>query len=258
MDKKGSAIRAYRWQTIKEHSILWSLFVLSIIFSIACPILINSFFPAEISPKINAILSGMANISYGYLSGFLVYLFGTFLSSTKKDVELKDNIYFQLTLIFDSLLAAEKRFLSYNSEIDTKKYQMILYNYLVSGFTITTEFLDIDSQPDFPLVDEDHYSSLLYNLGDICTSTGEFLDSYKKDLDIQDLEVINKLHHMKESLEETIEKSLPLSEINVRRYDNKWLTYFVSDFYFYFRTQFVYICKKYEKYKYCDYDINYN
>lgn len=258
MDKKDSAIRAYRWQTIKEHSILWILFALSILFSVACPILINSYFPAELSPKINAIISGIANISYGYLSGFLVYLFGTFLPSTKKEVELKDNIFFQLTLIFDRFLGVEEKFLSYTPDISAKEYQKILYNYLVSGFAIENDILDMDSQPDFPLVDEDHFSSLQYDLIFTSALIDEFLMAYKSELDSDDLEILNKLNHMKESLEETIEKNLPPSRNPARRYDNNWLTHFVSDFHFYFRVQLVYICKKYEKCKYCDYEIKYN
>lgn len=258
MDKKDLAIRAYRWQTIKEHSILWILFVLSILFSVACPILINSYFTAEISPMINAIISGVANISYGYLSGFLVYLFGTFLPSTKREVELKDNIFFQLTLIFDRFLGVEEKILSYTSEMSTKGYQKILYNYLVSGFAIENDILDMELQPDFPLVDEDHFSSLQDNLIYTSALIDEFLTAYKRELDSGDLEILNKMKHMKESLEETIEKNLPASGNSARRYDNKWLTHFVSDFHFCFRVQFVYICKKYERHKYCDYEIKYN
>lgn len=258
MDKKDSAIKAYRGQTIKEHSILWILFVLSILFSVACPILINSYFPAEIFPMINAIISGVANISYGYLSGFLVYLFGSFLPSTKREVELKDNIFFQLTLIFDCFLGCEEKFLSYTSEMSNREYQKILYNYLVSGFAIENDILDMDSQPDFPLVDEDHFSSLQNDLIYSSALIDEFLMAYKSELDSDDLEILNKMNHMKDSLEETIEKNLPASGNSARRYDNKWLTHFVSDFHFYFRTQFVWICKKYERYKYCDYEIKYN
>lgn len=254
---KCSAIRAYRWKTIKEHSILWILFVLSILFSVVCPILLNSNFSTEMFPMINAIISGVANISYGYLSGFLVFLFGAFLPSTKKEVELKDIIFFQLSLIFDSFLRVENKFLLYTPEISTKEYQNILYNYLVSGFTITNDIFT-DSQPDFPLVDEEHYSSLQNDLIYTSALIDEFLMAYKRELDSEDLEVINKMNHMKNSLEETIEKHLPASDNSARRYDNMWLTHFVSDFCFYFRTQFMYICKKYGRYKYCDYEIKYN
>ena len=257
-NKESSAIWAYRWQTIKGHSILWILFALSILFSVACPILINSFFSAELFPITNAIISGVANISYGYLSGFLVYLFGTFLPSTKREVKLKDTIFFQLYLIFNSFLLTEEKILSYTPAISAKEYQIILYNYLVSGFVLTTDLLNMDSQSDFPLVNEDHYSSLLQGLTYISDLITEFLGAYKKELDSQDLEVINKIYHMNDSLKETIEKSLLTSNKPTRRYDNKWLTHFVSDFYFYFRTQFVYVCKKYERYKYSDFEIKYN
>lgn len=254
--RRANAIRAFRWQTIKENGVLWFLFILSILFSIVCPVVINSFFSVETHPNTNAIISGIANISYGYLSGFLVYLFGTFLSSTKKHVEQQDNIFFQLTLIYDSLLKAEERFISYTPEVCSKEYQVVLYNHLVSGFTIKNDIIEIDLQPDFPLVNEDHYSTLLSDLEYTSTLLNEFIGAYRMELESKEMEVINKVRQLAKSLEETIEIHLPTYSNSVRRYDNKHLILFVSDFYFHFRTQFVYLCKKYEKFKYCDYEIN--
>ena len=100
---QSKAVRAYRWKKIKSIKCMWICFVICILLLFACPFICNLHFQNDTYPILNALLTILFNVSIGYFTGFIVYLFITFFPTTKRDVITRVGIYFNLCLISEDL-----------------------------------------------------------------------------------------------------------------------------------------------------------
>lgn len=244
---RKDALKALRWDRIKKNCFLWSFFALSFVLSFLCPLLVNYFFCDIFYPTENAILSGLANISFGYFSGFLVYLFSSFLPGTKKDVEIIDSIYFNLYNISMVLEYIEKEFLPENSKSDNRTIRINLCNYLVKDGKIE-HFDTTESLPSTLIVDKIHFKALELRLTMISEMTDKLITSYRRELKSEEIQYLSSFADLADLLKKTVDSN----NVTINK---DGLFIFIMDYIQYRILFYRKVCPNYMRFKYCEYNI---
>ena len=248
-NRKG-ALRALRWDMVKKNIVLWGLFVLSFILSFLCPLLVNYLFRDNTSyPTINAILNGVANISFGYFSGFLVYLFGSFNPESKRDIEIIDVIYFKLYNISMMLEHIEQDFLPEKIKVTSSTIRTNFCNYLIKDGNVE-QFNTTDDLPAVITVDKMHFRALELRLSWITEEIDKFITSYRRELKSDEIQYLLWLSSLKDALMKIVDN-------NNSSIDKDSFFMFIIN-YVQYRTLFYRaVCPNYMRYKYCEYNIPY-
>ena len=188
-DKKEKKIRcAYRWKRIKEKKCPWVAFALSFLIPIICLIL-KGVFPCPECSFTYKVSTWLENISYGYFSGFVVYLFISFFPETKKDVKTKDKIYFQLSLIWFQLDSFYHQFAPEGSKIDFRICQTFLYNYLVADARIT-DFNDEKQLLRNPSINKNYFNFIKENLANLSQSIDKLIMVFGHDMNSDEVDLL--------------------------------------------------------------------
>lgn len=239
------ALKSLRCQRMKDNKTVWFLFGLSIILAFLCPLLINYKF-CEISyPTVNAILNWLANISFGYLSGFLVYLFITFFPDTKREVMARDSIYFRLYLLSSVLDAFDKHILPDIGAINVKTYESSVFNFLVNNLKVS-DISDDEQIPETLPVNEGHFIYMLRHLTTVQRDINLIISAYSNELDHSDVELLMNLSGLKDNL---------MDAKNGNYYSRDSLELFISSLHSLGNLQLMHLVNKYNRYKYCNYKI---
>lgn len=246
-DRKD-ALRALRWDRAKKNKVLWGLFVLSFVLSFLCPLLINIEYCAIFYPTLNAVLNGLANISFGYFSGFLVYIFSSFFPSTKKDIEIIDSIFFNLYLISELLNTISDDFIPDNKRINSNTFECSLFNYLVEG-SVLNEIKDLDNLPDTLRINNANYIAIEMRLALVNENIDKLVTSYRRELKSNEIEVLTSLSNVKNELIDSVDSSKTVA-------NKDRLSIFIMNYYGYFLQFHISVCSEYSRYKYCKYNIS--
>ena len=244
---KKEALRALRYDRIRKNKFLWILFLLSVVLSFVCPFLINHVFCDIFYPTENAILNGIANISFGYFSGFLVYLFSSFFPGTKRDVEIMDSIFFNLYIISTYLGNIESDFMPEDIKRDSKTVRTNLCNYLVQNANLKN-FRCSDDLPSTCIVDKIHFKAVEMRLTLLNEQTEKLITSYRRELRSEEIEDLSSLANLIKKLEVCVDSSM-------KEYKKEALYYFVIDYIQYSHLFYSRVCPEYKRFKYCKYNI---
>lgn len=245
---KKEALRALRYDRIRKNKFLWILFLLSVVLSFVCPFLINHVFCDIFYPTENAILNGIANISFGYFSGFLVYLFSSFFPGTKRDVEIMDSIFFNLYIISTYLGNIESDFMPEDIKRDSKTVRTNLCNYLVQNANLKN-FRCSDDLPSTCIVDKIHFKAVEMRLTLLNEQTEKLITSYRRELRSEEIEDLSSLANLIKKLEVCVDSSM-------KEYKKEALYYFVIDYIQYSHLFYSRVCPEYKRFKYCKYNIS--
>ena len=245
---RKDALRALRGDRVKKNKFLWFLFALSFVFSFLCPLLINLKYCDIFYPTENAILNGFANISFGYFSGFLVYLFSSFFPETKRDVEIMDSIYFNLYNISMTLDYIEQDFLPENAKVNTKIIRTNLCNYLVKD-RIIEHFDTTEDLPSTLIVDCIHYKALEMRLTIVSDLIDKLITSYRRELRSEEIHYLSSLANVKDLLKKIVEND----NVSINK-DGLYI--FIMDYIQYRILFYSKVCPNYMRYKYCKYNIS--
>ena len=245
---KKQALKALRRDKIRKNRFLWILFFLSIILSFACPLLINYEFCDIFYPKENAILNGLTNISCGYFSGFLVYLFSSFFPGTRRNIEIIDSIFFNLYIISTYLENIERDFLPEDVKRDSKTIRTNLCNYLVQNANLKNFKLSEDL-PSNPIVNKTHFKAMKMRLMLLNEQIEKLITSYRRELKSEEIENLSSLANLQKMLELSVDSSMT-------EYKKDELFYFIIDYITYSRLFYSRVCPEYKRFKYCKYNIN--
>lgn len=239
------AIKALRCQRIKENKAVWLLFGLSSLLAFLCPLLINYKFCDISYPIENAVLNGVANISFGYFSGFLVYLFITFIPNTKKEVMAWDSIYFRLYLLSNALESIDKHILPDIGAINVKTYESSVFNFLVDKANV----LDISDEEQIPKtlpVNERHFTFVLRLLTMVQRDVNLIITTYSNELEYSDVEILMNLSGLKDDFMDAKRGDYYLGDT---------LICFISSLHSLGNLQLRHVANKYCLYGYCEYKI---
>ena len=245
---KKEALRALRYDRIRKNKFLWILFLLSVVLSFVCPFLINHVFCDIFYPTENAILNGIANISFGYFSGFLVYLFSSFFPGTKRDVEIMDSIFFNLYIISTYLGNIESDFMPEDIKRDSKTVRTNLCNYLVQNANLKN-FRCSDDLPSTCIVDKIHFKAVEMRLTLLNEQTEKLITSYRRELRSEEIEDLSSLANLIKKLEVCVDSSM-------KEYKKEALYFFVIDYIQYSHLFYSRVCPEYKRFKYCKYNIS--
>ncbi len=239
------ALCAFRRHKIKRDKWSWILFLASIILAVVCPFLLNYCF-CYWYPFENSLLTVISTISVGYLTGFMVYIFNTFLPSTKREVQTRDKIYFNLYLISNQLNNIDVGFTD-GHRLEQEDYNSKFYNYLVKDANIQSIYKE-ESLPEPACVKNNHHilhrqlSKLGLDIQNLVSSHGRYMKG-------DEIESLMKMSALKEDYLNAID-----NEKNV--YKNIYLVGFIDQFYCLCNIFFRKICHDYELYKYDKYIIS--
>ena len=244
---KKDALKALRYDRIRKNKFLWILFLLSVVLSFVCPFLINHVFCDIFYTTENAILNGLANISCGYFSGFLVYLFSSFFPETKRDIEIRDSIFFNLYIISTYLENIESDFMPEDVKRDSKTVRTNLCNYLVQNANLKN-FRCSDDLPSTCLVDKIHFKAMEIRLTLLNEQTEKLITSYRRELRSEEIEDLSSLANLKKMFEVCVNSGKT-------EYHNDKLYYFIIDYIQYSHLFYSRVCPEYKRFKYCKYNI---
>lgn len=245
---KKEALRALRYDRIRKNKFFWILFLLSVVLSFVCPFLINHVFCDMFYPNENAILNGLANISCGYFSGFLVYLFSSFFPGTKRDIEIMDSIFFNLHIISTCLENIESDFLPEDVKRDSKTVRTNLCNYLVQNANLK-DFRVSDDLPSTCIVNKIHFEAIKMRLAMLNEQTEKLITSYRRELRSEEIEDLSALANLKKTLGDSVNNSKT-------EYNKDRLYYFIFDYIAYSHLFYSRVCPEYKRFKYCKYNIS--
>ena len=243
-DKKEKKIRcAYRWKRIKENKCPWVAFALSFLIPIICLIL-KGVFPCPECSFTYKVSTWLENISYGYFSGFVVYLFISFFPETKKDVKTKDKIYFQLNLIWFQLDFLYHTFAPEGSKIDYRVCQTFLYNYLVEGAKIT-DFNDKKQLLKSPAINKKYFNFIKDRLANLSQSIDKLIMVFGQDMNSDEVNILIDLSRAETEL---------LDSVNVDNghYKEDCLELFIEDFSTNAYIIFTHVFHSYSFYNFCE------
>lgn len=241
---QSRAVREYRTQRIKSNKLMWIFFAASIVCLIVCPFLCNLYFQSDICPVINALLSILFNVSIGYFTGFLVYLFVSFFPTTKENVITRDGIYFNLYLVSQAFKSVESKIFPGIGEVNRDKYTSQLFNFLVVDANVST--IEADKPLSKKLtVNEKNYAFVLSRLKFACQDISRLITSYGRDMENSDLEALTDMAQLEEDL------------VNARKgdefcYDD--LYNFINEFVAQGHQRLMHLVYTYKVYKYSDYE----
>lgn len=241
---QSKAVRAYRWKKIKSNKCMWICFVICILLLFACPFICNLHFQSDTYPILNALLTILFNVSIGYFTGFIVYLFITFFPTTKRDVITRDGIYFNLYLVSQAFKSVESKNFPGIGKINRDKYTCQLFNFLVVDANVST--IEADKPLSKKLtVNEKNYAFVLSRLKFACQDISRMITSYGRDMENSDLEALTDIAQLEEDL------------VNARKGDvfcYDYLYYFINEFVAKGHQRLMYLVYKYKVYKYSDYE----
>lgn len=231
---------AYRWDKIKENKCPWIIFILSFFIPIVS-LSLKSFFPCLESYKVFVWLE---NISYGYFSGFIVYLFISFFPETKKDVKTKDKIYFQLSLIWFQLDFFYHQFAPEGSKIDYRICQTFLYNNLVEGGGIT-DFNNKKLLLKSPAINKKYFNFIKDRLANLSQSIDKLIMVFGQDMNSDEVNILIDLSRAETEL---------LDSVNVDNghYKEDCLELFINDFSSRAYILFTHVFHSYSFYNFCE------
>ena len=81
---KKEALKAYRWQKIKNNKGLWLFFIITLCILITSQFVINNYFDCKAWPNINAAFAILSNLSIGCFTGFFIYVLVDFPSQNRE------------------------------------------------------------------------------------------------------------------------------------------------------------------------------
>lgn len=238
------AVRAYRWKKIKSNKCRWFCFVLCFLLLIACPFICNLHFQSDTYPILNALLTILFNVSIGYFTGFIVYLFITFFPTTKRDVITRDRIYLNLYFVSQAFKSIESKIFPGIGEINHDKYTCQIFNFLVVDANVST--IEADELLSKKLtVNGKNYAFVLTCLKFACQDVSRMIMSYGRDMENSDLEALTDIAKLKEDL------------VNAREGDVFCyvdLYNFISEFFVKGHLGLMHLVNTYKVYKYSDYE----
>lgn len=240
---RKDALKALRWRKVRENKIVWILFCLSILSAFICPILINIYCDVIFYPISNAILDALSNISFGYLTGFLVYLLGSFLPSTKKEIEIKDSIYFNLYMISENLNLLERKIVGNKDKMNYNDYVTSFYNYLV-----TDTRGDNNYKLNNIFIKKKHFDNIKYLYTFIDNEIKCLIMSYGREMLNSEVEKITRGSQL-------YSEFIGIKDCDFQN-PQELLVDIIAEFASYWHLFFRYICEEYEEYKYCDYQVS--
>lgn len=233
--KEKEALRKYRIHVIKKNKWPWILLAISLIIP-AIIVLIpscESFYCK--------LIKFAENLSFGLLTGLLVYIFVTFLPSTKKRVKAIDAIYFQLYLISNHLDAIYYQFAPQKSRKDFRVFQTLLYNFMVKGAHIK-DYNNEEQRQKTPNVNRESYNYLIKTLSYIDTNINNLITSYSQDIRNEDIVALLQLAQLKSDLANSL--------LNDDVFNANLLELFITNFCRLCCFEIPNVYREYEKYKY--------
>ena len=245
--KKEKKIRcAYRRNRIKENKWPWIVFAFSFLIPIICLIL-KGVFPCPECSFAYKVSAWLENISYGYFSGFIVYLFISFIPETKKDVKTKDKIYFQLYLIWFQLDSLYHKFAPEGSKIDYRICQTFLYNCLVEDAKIT-DFNDKKQLHKNPSINKNYFNFIKENLANLSQSIDKLIMVFGHDMNSDEVDLLIGLSRAETEL---------MNSVNEEdgHYKDDYLELFINSFSTKAYILFRHIYHSYSFYNFCETDI---
>ncbi len=241
LKRRKDSICRYRIQRIKSNKKAWILWGASFVLSVIC-ITFNTYSPKCDSQLIKVLFALFEAFSIGYFSGFIVYIFVTFLPTTKKDVDTKDKIYFQLYQISKGLEDIYNSIAPKGSKGDFRICETLFYNYLVKNVKII-DLYNEESKSDNLIIDKDNLNNLFNKLSFLNEDIERTLYSYGNVLKSDDVEILYKLSKTKSELEDSINE-----EDNT--YNKNLFELFIMDYVSLAYIQFNHIFNYYSLYKY--------
>ena len=233
--KEKAALLKYRRHVACQNKWPWILLIGSLIL----PILIS------IIPACDNVFSKMFNyiesLSFGLLSGLVVYIFVNFLPETKKQFKAIDAIYFQLYLISQQLNTTYYKFAPDKSIIDYRVFQTLLYNFLVKDAHIV-DYASKDQLLESPSVNMGSYNYLIKSFSYLDSYINILVTSYNQFLNSDDIEVLLKLAELKSSLSNSV--------TNDTLFKVDFLDIFITDYTNIYCFQFQRMYREYERFKY--------
>ena len=183
----------------------------------------------------------LENLSFGLLTGLVVYIFVTFLPSTRKRAKAIDAIYYRLYVILKQLDQIYNQFAPQNSKKDFRVFETLLYNFLVKGAQIS-DFNDEDQLYKSPIVNKDHYNYLIKMFSYINININNLITSYSQDIRNEDISTLLKITELKSDLTKAL--------INDDVFNKELLELFVTYYSQLYCFEFPHVYREYERYKY--------
>ena len=241
---QSKAVRAYRWKKIKSNKCMWICFVICILLLFSCPFICNLHFQNDTYPILNALLTILFNVSIGYFTGFIVYLFITFFPTTKRDVITRDGIYFNLCLISEHLKSIESKILPGIGAANYEKYTSKLFNFLVVNSAVV-DIHDESSKPKQLLINEANFAFVLRNLKFAFQDINRLIVSYGREIQNSDLELLVDIANLEENLR---------NAKNGNEFNYDALCLFIDEFQSKGNLRLMHIVNTYRLYRYSDYN----
>ena len=233
--KEKAALCKYRCHVICKNKCPWILLAISLMI----PAIIV-FIPSSESFCCK-LIKFVENLSFGLLAGLVVYVFVTFLPSTKRQAKAIDAIYFQLYLISNQLDYMYYKFAPQKSKKDFRVFQTLLYNFIVKGAHIR-DYNNENEREKNPNVNKEVYRYLTKSFSHINTNINILILSYRQDIRNEDIEVLLKIAQLKDDLAESL--------INDDVFNADFLEQFITEYSQLYCFQFPRVYKEYEKFKY--------
>lgn len=234
VEKEKAALRKYRGDAIKTNKWPWVL----LLFSLTIPAII------VVAPSSESfwckLIKFAENFSLGLFTGLVVYVFVTFLPSTRKKAKAIDAIYFQLFIISELLDSIYYKFAPQNSYKDFRVFETMLYNFLVKDAHIT-DFNNKDQLHKTSIVNRAKYRYLIKMLSRIDTDIHKLITSYSQYIKNEDIATLLQLTQLKSDLAESL--------INNEEFDKDLLELFITNYCQLYCFQFPRVYREYEKYK---------
>ena len=241
---KKEALKAYRWQKIKNNKGLWLFFIITLCILITSQFVINNYFDCKAWPNINAAFAILSNLSIGCFTGFFIYVLVDFLPKTEKEVKNWDSIYFNLYLISETIESIEEKFLGDIKTIKVKHYADLLYGYLV--LNANPEDLESEeSSKKTPYLNNKNVERISLYLSMVNNQIDKLITAYGHDMENNDVEVLKHISDLKDTFME-IETD--------RNATNSFISVFISDFHCYGNLHLKHLLSKYSIYRHCNYN----
>lgn len=241
---KKDALKAYRWQKIKNNKGLWLFFIITLCILIISQFVINNYFDSETWPNMNATFVILSNLSIGSFTGFFIYVLVDFLPKTEKEVKNRDCVYFNLYLISETIKSIEEQFLGDIKTIKVKQYEALLYGYLV--IDAKPEDLEAEeSSKKTPYLNNKNVERMSFYLSMVNNQIDKLITAYGHDMENTDVEGLKHISDLKDTFME-IETD--------RNATNSFISVFISDFHCYGNLHLKHLLAKYSIYKYCNYN----
>lgn len=238
------ALKAYRWQKIKQQKYLWLFFIFALCLLIISQFVINNWLDSKAWPNLNASFIILSNLSIGSFTGFFIYVLVDFLPKTEKKVKNRDSVYFNLYLISETIKSIEEKFLGDINIIKVKQYEALLYGYLV--IDAKPEDLEAEeSSKKTPYLNNKNVERMSFYLSMVNNQIDKLITAYGHDMENTDVEGLKHISDLKDTFME-IETD--------RNATNSFISVFISDFHCYGNLHLKHLLAKYSIYKYCNYN----